>query len=182
MNNAYLQAEKASEGYEPDPKGIEAVLPEQDTIMDQLLGYAKDISSTAADGVNPDDEGITDYAQTTSNAFAEFLDYASDIAERSKGGIDENSNGCLSCTTSSEEKPTTLVSSLMEWASDLTTISGAGASPNPKGIITYAPEVVKVVEEEPENERITWQEWFETKFFTLDTVYMIYGWPYFAVD
>lgn len=34
----------------------------------------------------------------------------------------------------------------------------------------------------PEIERITWDVWFNTKFLTLDTLYLVYGWPYFAVD
>ena len=70
----------------------------------------------------------------------------------------------------------------MDWASDITTISSAGEAPNSKGITAYAPEVVKVIKTEPEIERITWNVWFNTKFLSLETLYLVYGWPYYAVD
>jgi hypothetical protein len=109
------------------------------------------------------------------------MDYAQGIAEKAKGGIDENPEG-LSSVTGTENKPNDLVSSLMDWASDITTISSAGESSNPKGLTAYNPEVIKIIQTEPEIERITWDTWFNTSFLSLDTLYMIYGWPYFAVD
>jgi len=148
------------------------------------MGYANSISSKASNGVAPDDDGIKEYAQKTSNPFGDFLNYASGVAEKAKGGVDENPEG-LSSVTGTEEKPNTLVSSLMDWASDLTTISSAGEDPNPKGLNAYVPKEVKVVKDESktlELDKISWEEWAVTKLFTLDTFYLVYGWPYFAVD